>query len=47
MGSTVNDMFSTRFQRLVAISDHAKIRMIERNLSEAMLLEVIDSGEMG
>jgi len=45
MGSTVNAMFSTRFQRLVVISDHAKIRMIERNLSEAMLLEVIDSGE--
>ena len=38
-------MFSTRFQRLVVISAHAKIRMIERDLSEAMLLEVIDFGE--
>lgn len=45
MGSTVNSMFSTRFQRLVVISGHAKIRMAERDISEAMLLEVIDSGE--
>lgn len=45
MGSTVNSMFSTRFQRPVVISGHAKIRMIERDLSEVMLLEVIDSGE--
>lgn len=37
-------MFSTRFQRPVIISSHAKIRMIERNINEAMLLEVIDSG---
>lgn len=38
-------MFSTRFQRHVVISGHAKIRMTERDISEAMLLEVIDSGE--
>lgn len=45
MGSTVNCMLSTRFQRLVVISGHAKIRMTERDISEVMLLEVIDSGE--
>jgi len=38
-------MFSDRFQRPVVISDHAKIRMAERGISEAMLLEVIDSGK--
>jgi len=38
-------MFSARFQRPVIISTHAKIRMVERDISEAMLLEVIDSGE--
>jgi hypothetical protein len=45
MGGTVSAMFSTRFQRLVIISSHAKIRMVERDINEAMLLEVIDSGE--
>ena len=38
-------MYSTRFQRLVVISAHAKIRMTERDISEAILLEVIDTGE--
>ena len=38
-------MFSTRFSRPVVVSSHAKIRMTERDISEAMLLEVIDSGE--
>ena len=38
-------MFSTRFNRPVVVSSHAKIRMTERDISEAMLLEVIDSGE--
>jgi hypothetical protein len=38
-------MFSIRFHRPVIISSHAKIRMVERDFSEAMLLEVIDSGD--
>lgn len=38
-------MFSIRFQLPVVISIHAKIRMGERDISEAMLLEVIDSGD--
>ena len=45
MGGTVNPMFSIRFQCSVVISNHAKIRIIERDITEAMLLEVIDSGE--
>lgn len=38
-------MYSERFKRLVVISAHAKIRMAERDISDAMLLEVIDSGD--
>ncbi len=38
-------MFSIRFQFPVVISTHAKIRMVERDISEVMLLEVIDSGD--
>ena len=38
-------MYSNRFQRPIVISNHAKIRMTEREISEAMLLEVIDSGD--
>ena len=38
-------MFSSRFQLAVVISSHARIRMAERDISEAMLLEVIDSGD--
>ena len=38
-------MFSVRFQRPVIISSHAKIRMAERDISETILVEVIDSGE--
>lgn len=38
-------MFSNRFQRQIVISAHAAIRMKERDISEAMLLEVVDLGE--
>ena len=38
-------MFSNRFQLSVVISSHARIRMAERDISETMLLEVIDSGD--
>jgi len=38
-------MFSNRFQRPIVISSHARMRMVERDISEAMLLEVIDSGD--
>lgn len=38
-------MFSNRFQRPIVISSHARMRMAERDISEMMLLEVIDSGD--
>lgn len=38
-------MFSNRFQRQIVISAHAAIRMKERDIGEAMLLEVVDLGE--
>lgn len=38
-------MFSVRFQRAVVVTRHARMRMTERDISDAMLLEVIDRGE--
>jgi predicted oxidoreductase (fatty acid repression mutant protein) len=38
-------MFSSRFQRKVVLTRHARDRMAERNITEMMLMEVIDSGE--
>ena len=38
-------MFSTRFQRPILLTRHARIRMEERGVSDEMLLEIIDSGE--
>ena len=38
-------MFSIRFQRSVVITRHARMRMTEREVSDAMLLKVIDLGE--
>jgi hypothetical protein len=38
-------MFSDRFQRKVVLTRHARDRMAERNITEMMLMEVIDSGE--
>ena len=38
-------MYSVRFQRPVIVTRHATQRMTEREISEAMLLEVIDEGE--
>lgn len=38
-------MQSVRFQRPVIVTRHARQRMMERGISEAMLLEVIDEGE--
>jgi hypothetical protein len=37
--------FSQRFQREVCLTRHAEIRMRERGISAAMLLEVIDTGD--
>jgi hypothetical protein len=38
-------MFSNRFQRKLVVTHHARLRMVERDISDAMLLEVIDAGE--
>ena len=38
-------MFSSRFQRKVVLTRHARERMAERNITEVMLMEVIDLGE--
>ena len=38
-------MNSTRFQRPVIVTYHARQRMAERGISEETLLEVIDTGE--
>ncbi|MCL5059586.1 MAG: DUF4258 domain-containing protein [Candidatus Thermoplasmatota archaeon] len=38
-------MHSKRFARPVVVTLHARARMAERNISETMLLEVIDTGD--
>jgi len=38
-------MHSKRFARPVVITQHARARMAERNISEAILLDVIDTGD--
>lgn len=38
-------MNGTRFNRPVIITTHAALRMSERNISEPLLLEIIDTGE--
>jgi hypothetical protein len=37
-------MQSTRFQMRVVLTDHAKTRMVERDLSAALILDIIDNG---
>jgi len=37
-------MFSIRFQRPVHITRHARTRMAERNMDDALVLDVIDTG---
>ncbi len=38
-------MFSIRFQRRIVVTRHARERMIERAVSDDMLMDVIDKGE--
>lgn len=38
-------MYSIRFQRRLVVTRHARERMVERDISDAMLIEVIDEGE--
>lgn len=37
-------MFSTRFRLPVVITEHAHLRMIERNIDIALVLEIIETG---
>lgn len=37
-------MRSTRFQMQVVLTEHAKARMVERDLSAALVLDIIDNG---
>jgi hypothetical protein len=37
-------MFSLRFNRPVVITQHAALRMAERQMDEALLLRLIDNG---
>ncbi len=38
-------LFSQRFQREVCLTRHATQRLLQRGVSEVLLLEVIDTGE--
>lgn len=40
-----SSLFSRRFQRDVVITRHAVLRMAARGISEALLMDVIDTGE--
>ena len=39
-------MFSARFGKPVVVTDHARRRMVERNVNEALLLDLIETGEL-
>lgn len=39
-------MFSTRFNRPIQLTQHAQTRMLERDISEALILDLIDTGEV-
>ena len=41
---TIISMDSKRFNRPIIITRHASLRMIERNITEVMLLDIIDTG---
>lgn len=39
-------MFSAKFDKPIVVTDHARSRMAERNVSEAQLLDLIETGEV-
>ena len=39
-------MFSARFNKAVIVTNHARERMAERDIDEATLLDVIETGEI-
>ena len=42
--NTQEPMFSTRFDRQMIVTRHARQRMAERNVSDELLLRIIDTG---
>jgi hypothetical protein len=39
-------MFSARFGKLIVITDHARGRMVTRAISESLLQDMIETGEL-
>lgn len=39
-------MHSVRFDMPVVLTEHAKLRMIERNVDETLVLDIIDTGTL-
>jgi Domain of unknown function (DUF4258) len=39
-------MWSVRFGKYIAITDHARIRMVERGLDDAVLLDLVETGSL-
>ena len=39
-------MHSARFNLPVVLTEHAKLRMVERNINAALVLEIIDTGTL-
>lgn len=39
-------MFSDRFQKPIIVTDHARNRMIDRGISDAVLLDMVDTGDV-
>ena len=37
-------MHSERFNRPIIITSHAHLRMIERDITEVMLIDIVDTG---
>lgn len=38
-------MYSKRFDLLIQITEHARVRMTERSIDESMLLDLIETGQ--
>jgi Domain of unknown function (DUF4258) len=39
-------MHSTRFDLPVVLTEHSRLRMAERNIDDAVILQIIDSGSL-
>ena len=41
---TIITMYSNRFNRAIIITRHAQLRMVERGISDADLLDIVETG---